>query len=256
MAAISQRSKIALAGTEKRDESWGPVSSHHMTSGVQIFIVVAAYNESKTIKSVIDRLLEKYSNVVVVDDGSTDDTLARLKSLPIFLLRHPINRGQGAALQTGIEFALRSGADIIVTFDADGQHDEEDIRFLLDPILRGECDLALGSRFLGQAHNIPLTRKFLLKAGVLFTRVISGIRVTDVHNGLRAFSRKAASSLHISIDRMGHASEILDQSKAASLHYKEVPVNIYYSPHSLSKGQSSWNALAITFQILIAKIVK
>jgi glycosyltransferase involved in cell wall biosynthesis len=193
---------------------------------------------------------------VVVDDGSTDDTLAQLKCLPIFLLRHPINRGQGAALQTAIDFALRNGADIIVTFDADGQHNEEDIQAIIEPILRGECDLTLGSRFLGQAHNIPLTRKFLLKVGVLFTRVISGIRVTDVHNGLRAFSRKAASSMKISLDRMGHASEILDQSKAASLRYKEVPVNIYYSPHSLTKGQSSWNALAITFQILIAKIVK
>jgi glycosyltransferase involved in cell wall biosynthesis len=216
--------------------------------------VVAACNEAKAIRSVTDRLLAKYPNVVVVDDGSTDDTPACLQGSKVFLLRHMVNRGQGAALQTGIQFSLRKGAEIIVTFDADGQHDARDIEPLVQPILAGECDVTLGSRFLGRAHNMPFMRRVVLKLGVLFTRVVSRVRISDIHNGLRAFSRQAAGSLHITMDRMAHASEILDQIKKAGWRYKEVPVNIYYSPYSLTKGQSPWNALRIASQILIKKI--
>lgn len=222
----------------------------------RIFIVIAAYNELKTIKSVVERLMVKYPNVVVVDDGSTDGTSSCLKNSNVFLLTHIINRGQGAALQTGIQFSLLKGADIIVTFDADGQHDERDIQSLVEPILHGECDVTFGSRFLGKAHNMPLTRRFLLKIGILFTMIVSRIRVSDIHNGLRAFSRRAASSLHIKMDRMAHASEILDQIKNAGWRYKEVPVNIYYSQYSLTKGQRSWNALRIALEILNRKIIR
>jgi len=222
----------------------------------RIFIIVPAYNEATSIKTVTGQLLKNYSNIVVIDDGSADFTSELLENLDVYLLRHFVNRGQGASIQTGIEFALRKGADIIVTFDADGQHDVEDIPALVEPILTGDCDLTLGSRFLGTTYNIPRSRKLILKAGILFTRVISGIRVTDVHNGLRAFSRQAANSLFISMDRMGHASEILDQIKKNGLTYREVPVTIRYSKYSLGKGQSSWNALKIALQFLIEKAVK
>lgn len=221
-----------------------------------IFIVVPAYNEATSIKNVTDQLLKNYSNVVVIDDGSADFTSELFENSNVYLLRHFVNRGQGAAIQTGIEFALRKGAHIIVTFDADGQHDVEDIPALVEPILAGDCDLTLGSRFLGKTYNIPRSRKLILKAGILFTRVISGIRVTDVHNGLRAFSRQAAKSLFIRMDRMGHASEILDQIKKNGLIYREVPVTIRYSKYSLGKGQSSWNALKIALQFLIEKAIK
>ena len=222
----------------------------------KIFIVVPAYNEATSIKKVTDQLFEHYSNIVVIDDGSTDSTSELLEDSNVYHLRHMVNRGQGAAIQTGIEFALQVGADIIVTFDADGQHDVEDIHAIVEPILTGDCDLTLGSRFLGRTYNIPRSRKLILKAGILFTRVVSGIRVTDVHNGLRAFSRQSAKSLFISMDRMGHASEILDQIKKKGLKYREVPVTIHYSPYSLGKGQSSWNALKIALQFLIEKAVK
>lgn len=218
-----------------------------------IYIVVPAYNESKSIRSVVQSLLEVYPNVVVVDDGSTDGTSTTIADYPVTLLRHMINLGQGAALQTGIHYAIERGADLIVTFDADGQHDVADIQALLTPILSGECDLTLGSRFLGKAHNIPISRKFLLRVGILFTQVFSKIKVSDVHNGLRAFSRKAALSIHIRMDRMGHASEILDQAYQAELRIREVPVNIYYSPYSLNKGQSSWNAIRTAAEILLEK---
>jgi glycosyltransferase involved in cell wall biosynthesis len=222
----------------------------------QVFIVIAAYNEAEAIRHVVDGVRGKCENIVIVDDGSTDDTTQRLRGCNVFLLRHVVNRGQGAALQTGIEFALARGADIIVTFDADGQHDSNDIPAMLRPILAGECDVTLGSRFLGRAHGIPFSRKLLLKAGVLFTRTISRTHVTDIHNGLRAFSRRAAASLQISLDRMAHASEILDQVQRAGWRYKEVPVNIFYSPYSLIKGQSSWNALRIASQVLIRKVLR
>ncbi len=221
-----------------------------------IFIVIPAYNEAKSIRSVVDRITPRYPNVVVVDDGSTDGTLDCLHGSNVFVLRHTINRGQGAAIQTGIRFALLQGATVVVTFDADGQHDERDIEALVLPILRKECDVTLGSRFLGQAHNIPLSRKVVLILGIWFTRFVSRVRISDVHNGLRAFSRPAAASLHIHLDRMAHASEILDQIREANWRYREVPVSVYYSPYSLSKGQSSWNALKIGFEVLFGKFAK
>ena len=232
------------------------MKSKQIHANNQIFIIVAAYNEASSIRSVVTQLLKEYPNVVVVDDGSTDNTDIALKDLPVFLLRHIINRGQGAALQTGIQFALQKGADVIVTFDADGQHDVQDIQPLIKPVINGKCEVTLGSRFLGQAHNIPLTRKIMLKAGIVFTRFISGINVTDVHNGLRAFSRNAAQKLQIRMDRMAHASEILEQIHLTRLPYQEIPVNIYYSQYSLSKGQSSWNALKIALQILLERTAK
>jgi glycosyltransferase involved in cell wall biosynthesis len=220
----------------------------------RVFIVVAAYQESATIRGVVERLLTRYRSIVVVDDASTDETSSCLRGLDVHLLRHVVNRGQGASLQTGIDFALSRGAEVIVTFDADGQHDDKDIAGLVAPVARGECDVCLGSRFMGVAHNIPRWRWLTLKAGVLFTRVVSGIRTTDVHNGLRAFSRSAASTIQITMDRMAHASEILDQLRAHNLRFKEVPVNVYYSPQSLEKGQSSWNAVRIALQMFYKKL--
>lgn len=227
-----------------------------MVTNDRVFIVIAAFNEARTIRDVVQQLLVHYPDVVVVDDASSDGTALCLKGLKVFLLRHILNRGQGAALQTGITFALQQGADVIVTFDADGQHHEKNIPALVEPILRGECDVSLGSRFLGSAHNIPFARRVILKAGIVFTRIASGIKVTDVHNGLRAFSGEAARSLRISMDRMAHASEILDHLKTRKLRFKEVPVDITYSTLSLRKGQSSWGALKIALDVFYKKLAE
>lgn len=217
----------------------------------RIFVVMAAYNEAKAIRPVVDSLLASQHYVVVVDDASTDGTVEALKGLPVFLLRHCANRGQGAALQTGIQFALSRGAEIIVTFDADGQHKVEEIPRMIAPILAGQCEVTLGSRFLGQAEGIPPVRRLVLKAGVLFTRVFSRLDVTDIHNGLRALSARAAASIHLQMDRMAHASEILDQIRQSGLSYREVPVTIRYTSYSIAKGQSSWNAIKIAFELLV-----
>jgi glycosyltransferase involved in cell wall biosynthesis len=220
-----------------------------------VWVVVAAYNEAPRLGDTLRSLCRGYANVVVVDDGSRDDTSAVALSHPVWVLRHVVNCGQGAALQTGIEFALREGAEIIVTFDADGQHRPEEIAALVAPVRDGRADVALGSRFRGRAVGIPWSRRLLLRLGVLFTRVFSQVRVTDTHNGLRALSRSAAQTIRITQARMAHASEILDQIHLHGLSYCEVPVTIRYSPDMLAKGQSSWNALRIVGQMVLGRFI-
>lgn len=221
-----------------------------------LWIIVPAYNEAARIGSTLKTVLPLYPHVVVIDDGSTDNTRQVAHEAGAWVLRHEVNSGQGAALQTGIDFALRQGAEYLVTFDADGQHDPADIAQLLAPLQKGEADVALGSRFLGKTVNMPLTRKFILKAGVLFTRIVSSIKVTDAHNGLRALTRAAASKIHLVQDRMAHASEILDQIRQHRLRYVEVPVTIRYNAETLAKGQTSMQAVKIAGELLLGRMIK
>jgi glycosyltransferase involved in cell wall biosynthesis len=209
------------------------------------FVVVPVYNEATVLRGVVEELLSFYSQLVIVDDGSVDRSLDTLRGLPVITLRHLVNRGQGAALQTGIECAVRKGASIVVTFDGDGQHDPRDIERLLVPIQAGRADVALGSRFLSEGSNVPWLRKVVLKSGVLFTSLTTGLALTDTHNGLRAFSRRAAEMIHFSMDRMAHASELLDIVRREKLKYEEVPVNIRYTDYSLRKGQSVWDSVNV-----------
>ncbi len=221
-----------------------------------VWIIVAAYNEARRLDETLRDLGRLYNNIIVVNDGSSDQTATIARSHRIWLLRHAINCGQGAALQTGLEFAMSKGAHILVTFDADGQHSATDIAALVAPVHSGQVDVTLGSRFLGQTVGLPLSRWVILKLGVLFTRLTSRIRVSDTHNGLRAFSRRAAECIHITQDRMAHASEILDQIRQHGLKFCEVPVTIHYSSVTLEKGQSSWNALKIVGQLLLGRLIK
>lgn len=219
-----------------------------------LFVVIAAFNEVASIEPVAREVRAIFPNVVVVDDGSTDGTFDAARRAAKYVLRHVINRGQGAALQTGIEFALRHGARFILTFDADGQHRVEDIPAMLEPIWRGECEITLGSRFLGQTVNIPSTRRAILRLAVLFTKIVNRVKLTDAHNGLRAFSRRAAKTIHITMDRMAHASELIDQIRLSGLPFREVPVEIRYTVYSLAKGQSSRGALRIVWQYLLGRV--
>ena len=219
-----------------------------------VWIILAAYNEGNRLADTL-RGLSEWKNLVVVDDGSLDDTAQVARRCGAWTLTLPFNCGQGAALQTGFDFALSHGAKVLVTFDADGQHLPSDIPTLIEPILRDETDVVLGSRFLGKTENMPWQRWALLKLGVLFTRLFSGIRVTDTHNGLRAFSAFAVRSIHITHNRMAHASEILDQIVFHALRYQEAPVTIRYRPETLAKGQSGWNALRIAAQLLLGRLV-
>ncbi|XZE51430.1 glycosyltransferase family 2 protein [Planctomycetaceae bacterium SH139] len=223
--------------------------------GADFWIVVAAYNEGSRLANTL-KSITGLASIVVVDDGSRDDTFDVACSLPVWVLRHPVNCGQGAALQTGIDFALSHGAEVIVTFDADGQHDATDIPQMVQPVLSGQADVALGSRFLGATKNMPWSRRLLLKLAVVFTRLTNGMMLTDTHNGFRVFSRKAAEQIRIRQPRMAHASEILDQIAKHKLRYVEVPVTVRYHAATLAKGQSSWDAVRISGQLLAGRLWK
>ena len=221
-----------------------------------VFVVMPAHNEAACLETVAAEVRAQYPNVVVVDDGSTDDTFEAAKRSAAHVLRHIINRGQGAALQTGMEFALMRGAKYIVTFDSDGQHRVEDIQALIEPIRRGECDITLGSRFLQDASHIPAARRRLLRLGILFTRLVNRVNLTDAHNGLRGFSRRAAERINITLDRMAHASELIDFVKHSGLAFKEVPVQVRYTDYSVAKGQPSRNALRIVIHYLVGRVMR
>lgn len=222
-----------------------------------VFIVIPAYNEEKMIGKVIRELKENnYNNIIVVDDGSKDSTSKIVESLNTNIITHIINRGQGAALQTGTEYALRKGADIIVHFDADGQFKAEEIKNITQPIVNEEVEVTLGSRFLGTAVNIPHSKKITLKLGILFTYFFSGLKLTDTHNGFRALSRDAAQKILITQDKMAHASEIVDEIKKKKIKFKEIPVTVIYSEYSKKKGQSIFNSIKIAFNLIIKKLAK
>ncbi|MFC1729995.1 glycosyltransferase family 2 protein [candidate division KSB1 bacterium] len=224
-----------------------------------VFVVIAAYDEGKSIGNVLKGLIPKDYEIVVVDDCSKDNTfnivenIAR-KNKKVHLLRHIVNRGQGAALKTGIDYSLAKKAKIIVTFDADGQHQADEIKDIIRPVQAGEVDAALGSRFLNRKSNVPFFKKLALKGGTIFTKIISGIKLTDAHNGFRALSREAAKKIKITQDRMEHASEIVEEIHKKRIKYKEVPVTIKYTKYSKAKGQGALNAFKIAFRFIFKKL--
>lgn len=221
-----------------------------------IWIVIAAYNEGETIAEVLAGLAGNGCSVVVVDDGSRDETWQLALESGAHVVRHPINLGQGAALQTGIEYALRRDAAFIVTFDADGQHLASDIQPLVETLIRSGADLACGSRFLGRAENMPRLRRATLKLATAFTYLSTGMRMTDAHNGLRAMTRSCAQRLRIRQNRMAHASEIIHEAARLKLKLVEVPVTIRYSAYSLRKGQKLSNSLNILMDLLIKRLYR
>lgn len=208
-------------------------------------VVIAAYNEAKVIREVVRGVVASGWSAIVVDDGSSDDTAAQARIPGAVVLRHCVNLGQGAALQTGIDYAIRRGARGVVTFDADGQHDPADIRPLVDAL--ATHDIALGSRFLGRVEGASARRMALLRAATGVSNRLSGIRLTDAHCGLRAFRASAAPALRITQNRMAHASELLRNIRTSGLSLVEVPVTIKYTDHSKSKGQGGIQAVRILF---------
>lgn len=210
------------------------------------FVVIAAYNEAAVIRQVVGEVVAAGWSVVVVDDGSGDETAASASVPNATVLRHAINLGQGAALQTGIDFAVRHNAAHIVTFDADGQHSVEDIPDLVATL--ATHDVALGSRFLGkEVIGATKRRRALLRLATSVSNRLSGMKLTDAHCGFRAFRATAAPALCITQDRMAHASELLRKIQASGLRIKEVPVTVKYTEHSMKKGQRGIHAIRILF---------
>ncbi len=221
---------------------------------MKLVAVIPGLNEAKRIEETVKATAPFVDAVIVVDDGSDDDMAARARSAGAIVLRHTINRGQGASLRTGTQAALQLGADIIVHVDADGQHDPAFIPAITDPIRQNTVDIVFGSRFLGEApQGMPFSRKVLLTAARTFNAFAMGIprKVTDPQSGMRAFNRQAAAALDFHQDRMAHCSEILRLATRSSLRWQEVPVRINYTAESLAKGQKSTDALKIAWQIFL-----
>jgi polyprenyl-phospho-N-acetylgalactosaminyl synthase len=218
------------------------------------FILIPAYNESSHIKGVLQLLLPLNYSIILIDDGSTDDTSLIASGFPISVIRHQINLGQGAALETAMEAARRLDADFVVHFDGDGQHDAADIEDLLMPLRKGESDIAFGSRFL-EKKNIGLSfqKRIVLKLGRWVNFIITGILLSDAHNGLRAMNAKALNEIHLKHPGMAHATEILSEVRRKSLRYTEIPVHIRYTQYSKQKGQSILNAINIIFHLLFKR---
>jgi glycosyltransferase involved in cell wall biosynthesis len=227
-----------------------------MVSPSQVYVVIPAYNEGSVISFVVGEIKQAGYAVVVVDDGSSDATAEEARTAGAVVINHPFNLGQGAALQTGIDYALAQPAEVIVTFDADGQHRVSDISHLAEALLQECADFALGSRFLGQAPNVPPLRRALLCAATLFTRLTTGLQVTDTHNGLRAMTRRGATAIRLRQNRMAHASEWLNQIAASGLRYVEWPVTVEYTAYSMAKGQTIGDAVLILVDLFARRLYR
>lgn len=226
------------------------------SSNQGVWIVMPAFNEGGVISETIASVKPWLPNVVVVDDGSSDDTAELARYSGAHVVCHAINLGQGAALETGIRYAVLHQAERIVTFDADGQHLPGDIEMLLRTARDKRADVVLGSRFLGRASNIPLSRRLLLRLATAYTRSTTGLALTDAHNGLRLFNRNAAEQMRLRQNRMAHASEMLVRLGSSGLRIVEAPVNIVYTDYSLAKGQGLLSSFDILWDLWLSRLYR
>lgn len=221
-----------------------------MYANDDVWVIVPVYNEEKVIARVVTELLQAFGNVVCVDDGSRDSSASEIASTGAHLVRHPVNLGQGAALQTGLSYALaRPGAQYFVTFDADGQHRVADAVAMVDTARAGDVDAVLGSRFLERSADVPWLKRAVLRLAALLSRSGRRLNLTDAHNGLRVLNRAAAGRLAIRMNGMAHASEIVASLAHGGYRVTEVPVTILYTDYSRSKGQSLINGVNILFDL-------
>ncbi len=224
-----------------------------MIPNQKIFIIVPAYNEEKNIASVLEELCQNYKNIIVIDDASPDNTAEIIKKFPVTLLQHQINRGQGAALETGNQYAFNNGADIIVHFDADGQYLVNEIEDLIRPIIHEGYEIVLGSRFLEKKSKMPWFKKHIIHfIARIVNRVFFGIKLTDPQSGFRAMSVEAVQKIKIEQDQMAHCSEILHKIFKYKLKIKEVPVTVIYNEF----GQGFSGGLKIMRDLIFKKLIK
>ena len=215
------------------------------------WIVIPMYNEASVVGTVIEGLREVFPFVVCVDDGSTDGSQEAARAAGAVVVQHPVNLGQGASLQTGIEYALNDPElDCIVTFDADGQHRVVDAQAMAERIKSGEAEIVLGSRFLDKRTKLSPAKRLVLRTAAVQSRMATGLALTDAHNGLRALSPKVARGIHLTQNRMAHASELVHQIAEMKPKWVEQPVEIIYTDYSKAKGQSLLNSVNIIADLL------
>lgn len=228
-----------------------------------LYLIIPAFNEERVIGTTLAKLPQSFpgidaTTVVVVDDGSTDNTVLEVERCGderVVLLRHLTNRGLGAALGTGLEFARRNHADFVVTYDADGQHDPDDITAILRPLIAGSADAVIGSRLL-DPKGMPWYRVLGNWGLNLFTYFVFGMWTTDSQSGMRGFSQPAVAHIQLRMDRMEVSSEFIKEIRRCSLRYNEVPIRAIYSEYSLSKGQRNWNAFNILIRLALHRLME
>lgn len=215
-----------------------------------VAVLVPVFDEARVVGDVVRDIRERFDHVVCVDDGSSDGSADAAEQAGATVLRHATNLGQGAALQTAIDHALRMpGVTYLVTFDADGQHQLDDAVAMLDLARSEDIAIVFGSRFLDERTQAGFLKKLVLKTAVWVTNQSTGMRLTDAHNGLRVIRRDAATGVHLTQNRMAHASEIVLQLGRTKLPWREYPVHLLYTDYSKAKGQSLLNAVNILFEL-------
>lgn len=220
-----------------------------------VWVIVPMYNEASTVASVITTLRDQFDHIVCVDDGSVDGSQAVAQAAGATVLRHAVNQGQGAALQTGFDFVLRhTQASYVVTFDADGQHVVSDAVRMVETARETRSDVVLASRFTGSSTAMPVARRLVLKAGIRFTQWTAKLDVSDTHNGLRVLNRDALTKIRLTMPRMAYASEFLSAIVPSDLSYVEVPTTVNYTDYSRGKGQSNINAVNILFDLAVRRM--
>ncbi|MCT1370041.1 glycosyltransferase family 2 protein [Corynebacterium mucifaciens] len=219
------------------------------------WLIVPCYNEGTVIFDVLTHARETFPNIVAVNDGSRDDSAAQIRAAGAHLVNHPVNLGQGAALQTGVEYArAQPGARYFVTFDADGQHQVKDVVRMVERLRAEPVDIIVGTRFAGQDNSqVPWIKRVVLKTVVLLSPRTKKLGLSDAHNGLRAFNRKVADEMNIRMNGMSHASEIVTMIDNNGWRVDEEPVDILYTEYAMSKGQSLINGVNILADGLVAR---
>jgi len=222
----------------------------------KVTIIMPAYNEEKKISSVIDGIKKRgFKDIVVVDDASTDSTNKIASSKDVVVLKHVLNRGLGGALGTGLQYCKDNDVDIAVTFDSDGQHDPDDLKKIIQPIINKKADFVIGSRLINP-KGMPLIRKIGNFGLNVITYGLFGIWTTDSQSGLRAFSKKAINRMEVRTNRMEVSSEFFSQLRKKKLKYAEIPIKAIYSEYSMQKGQGSLNAFNIVFKLILKKLMR
>jgi glycosyltransferase involved in cell wall biosynthesis len=218
----------------------------------EVWLVIPLFNEARVIGDVVRSAREVFPHVVCVDDGSSDGSAAQAAAAGAVVVRHPVNLGQGAALQTGFEYALSVPTmRWVVTFDADGQHQVSDVVEMLDKARAEDLQVVFGSRFLDRRTQASALKKVVLRLAVAYTNLTTSTRLTDAHNGLRVISRSVVERIDLTQNRMAHASELVAQIGDLDIRYGESPVHILYTDYSRSKGQSVWNAVNILVELIL-----
>ena len=219
------------------------------------WLIVPCYNEGTVIFDVLSRARETFPNIVAVNDGSRDNSAAQIRAAGAHLVDHPVNLGQGAAIQTGVEYArAQPGARYFVTFDADGQHQVKDVVRMVERLRAEPVDIIVGTRFAGQDNSqVPWIKRVVLKTVVLLSPRTKKLGLSDAHNGLRAFNKKVADEVNIRMNGMSHASEIVTMIDNNGWRVDEEPVDILYTEYAMSKGQSLINGVNILADGLVAR---